>query len=197
MSVTYASSVYLALCGLPTGVLMSLLGPAVDVPNWVDKAEAYYSKAEFGGRQSVCVMKFPETGEASETNPGTLRIRLAASFRRVDVLGADGVAQGFIRPRGPGIGYAMHRSGEQVWALSNRSAVLRRHALSFRHNGVWDVLTPFFWWMNVVCSENGTTHVLGKVGHSTSLWQLWIQPGYDHVDTLAALAFIHLRWWRR
>jgi hypothetical protein len=176
---------------------MNLLGPDIKVPVWADDAQAYYSMVEDGHGDSVRIMKFPEVGEASDSNPGTLCIRLAASFRRVRVVDANGAEHGLIRPRAPAFGYAMHRSGEQIWTLSNRSLVLRRHALNFASDGLWDVRTPFYWWLNVVCSENGFTHALGKVGHSKRFWQLWIQPGYDHVDVLAALAFLHRRWWRR
>lgn len=142
-------------------------------------------------------MSFPETGDASEENPGTLCIRLTAAFRKIRVVGANGIEHGVIRPRGPGFGYAMRRSDEPIWTFSNRSLVLRRHALSFANDGRWDVRTPFYWWMNVVCSENLLTHALGRVGHSKRFWQLWIQPGHDRVEVLAALAFLHRRWWRR
>jgi hypothetical protein len=88
-------------------------------------------------------MKFPESGEASESNPGTLCVRLTPSFRRVHVLGADGSEHGVIRPKGRILGWAMYRSGERIWTLSNRSLVLRRHALTFPSDGLWDVRAPF------------------------------------------------------
>ncbi len=176
---------------------MNILGPEIESPAWANDAEVYYSRIEMGRGDSVRVMKWPETGVPSEENPGKPYLRLAASFRQVRVLAANDTEHGVIRPRAPGFGYAMRRSGELVWVLSNRSLVLRRHALSFASDGQWDVRTPFYWWLNVVCSENGALHVLGRVGPTKRFWQLWIQPGYDRVDVLAALAFLHRRWWRR
>jgi hypothetical protein len=176
---------------------VNILGPDIESPAWASDAEVYYSRIETDPGDSVRVMRFPEVGAASEENPGTLCLRLAPSFRQVRVLGANGTERGVIRPRWPGFGYAMRGSGEVIWTLSNRSLVLRRHALSFASNGHWDVRTPFYWWLNVVCSESGVTHVLGRVGHTKRFWQLWIQPGHDRVEVLAALAFLHRRWWRR
>jgi len=174
-----------------------MFGPDIEPPAWANDAEAYYSRIEAGSGDSVRVMRFPGAGEASEENPGTLCLRLVASFRQVRVLGANDVEHGLIRSRGPGFGYAMLRSGQPIWALSNRSLVLRRHALRFANDGQWDVRTPFFLWMNVVCSEDGVAHALGQVLHTKRFWQLWIQPGYDRLEVLAALAFLHRRWWRR
>jgi hypothetical protein len=180
-----------------TSSLVNIVGPKIEVPAWVNDAEAYYSRIEAGPGDSVRVMRFPEVGKASEENLGTLCLRLAASFRQVRVVGVNSTEYGVIRPRGPGFGYAMRRSGELIWTLSNRSLALRRHALSFASDGQWDVRTPFYWWLNVVCCGARGTHALGRVGHTKRLWLLWIQPGYDRVDVLAALAFLHRRWWRR
>lgn len=175
---------------------MSFLGPEIPTPEWIADARVYYSRIDGDRRDSVRVMKFPDEGDASDTNPGTLRMRLAASFREVRVLDASGNEEGIIRPRGPGFGYAMRRSGRVVWTVSNRSAVMRRHVLEFAGGGSWDVRTPFYWWMNIVCSENGKTHALGQVGPRKWLWFLWIEPGRDTNDVLSALAFMHRRWLR-
>ena len=174
--------------------MVSLLGPDIETPPWIRDAKAYYSRIQ---GDSVRVMRYPEAGNASDENPGTLCLRLDASVRRVRVLGANGNEHGVIRPRGPGIGYAMRGSGQLMWTLWNRSLVLRRHVLSFESGGQWDVRTPFYWWLNVACFENGVTHALGRVGHVKWIWQLWIQPDQDRVEVLAALAFLHRRWWRR
>jgi len=176
---------------------VSILGPDIKRPVWASEAEAYYSRVQDDAGHAVSVMKYPEAGDVSDANPGTLCLRLAASFRKVRVVDACGTEHGVIRPRGPGFGYAMRRSGELMWTLSNRSLVLRRHALRFANDGQWDVRTPFYWWLNVVCSEQGVTHALGRVGPVKRLWQLWVRPGDDRVDVLAALAFLHRRWWRR
>ena len=175
---------------------MNFLGPKIQSPEWIDVASRYYSKIERDWRDSVRVMRPPDEGDASDTNPGTLCMRLAAGFREVRVLDAVGNEEGVIRPRGPGFGYEMRRSGQSVWTVSNRSVFMRRHLLEFSGGGTWDVRTPFFWWMNIVWSEGGKTHALGQVGPRKWLWFLWIEPGRDDRDVLSALAFMHRRWWR-
>jgi len=175
---------------------MNFLGPEIQRPEWIDDARVYYSKIDGDRSDSVRVLRPPDEGDASDTNPGTLCLRLAAGVREVRVLDAAGDEEGIIRSRGPGFGYAMRRSGRVVWTVSNRSAVMRRHALEFAGGGTWDVRTPFYWWMNIVCSEGGQTRALGQVGPRKWLWFLWIEPGRDNHDVLSALAFMHRRWRR-
>ncbi len=176
---------------------MSLLGPEIQTPDWMHRAAHYYSKIEGDSSDSVRVMRPPDDGDASDKNPGTLCLRLDAGFREIRVLDASGNEEGVIRPRAPGLGYAMQRSGNPVWQVSTRSAVMKRHALTFAGADTWDVRTPFFWWMNIVCTQNGATRALGQVGPRKWLWVLWIEPGQDQHDVLSALAFLHRRWWRR
>jgi hypothetical protein len=175
---------------------MNILGPEIKPPEWISDARFYYSKIDTDKRYSVRVMKPPDEGEANDKNPGSLYMYLAASFREVRVQDAAGNEQGIIRPRGPGFGYAMRRSGRVIWTVSNRSVVMRRHALEFAGAGTWDVRTPFYWWMHIVCREGGQTRALGKVGSRKWLWGLWIEPGRDSNDVLSALAFMHRRWLR-
>ncbi len=171
--------------------MMSLMGPDVDIPDWMDRAARYYSMIEDDRRDSVRLM-----GDATEKTPGTLRLRLVAAFRRVRVLDAAGQEIGLIRPRPPGLGFTMRRGGSSVWTVSSRSLVMRRHALTFSNGDRWNVHTPFYWWRNIVAEHGGATHVLGQVGHIKRFWLLWVEPGRDDHDLLAALAFMHRRWWR-
>lgn len=170
---------------------MSLMGPDVDIPDWMDRAARYYSMIETDSGDSVRLM-----GDATEKTPGTLRLRLVAAFRRVRVLDAADQEIGQIRPRPPGLGFTMRRGGSSVWTVSSRSLVMRRHALTFSNGDRWNVLTPFYWWMNIVAKHGGATHVLGQVGPVKRFWFLWVEPGRDDHDLLAALAFMHRRWWR-
>lgn len=181
--------------GRPT--TMNILGPAIQIPDWIDSASRYYSQIEGDWRDSVRLMRPPDEVDASDKNPGTLCLHLVASFREVRVLDATGNEEGVIRPRGPGFGYTMRRGGVPVWTVSTRSLVMRRHVLTFSGGDTWDVRTPFFWWMNVVGTHGGGTRVLGQVGPTKRFWLLWVEPGRDHYDLLSALAFMHRRWWRR
>ena len=171
--------------------MMSLMGPDVDIPDWMDRAARYYSMIEDDRRDSVRLM-----GDATEKTPGTLRLRLVAAFRRVRVLDAAGQEIGLIRPRPPGLGFTMRRGGSSVWTVSSRSMVMRRHALTFSNGDRWNVHTPFYWWLNIVAKHGGATHVLGQMGPVKRYWFLWVEPGRDDNDLLAALAFMHRRWWR-
>ncbi len=180
--------------------MMSLMGPDIYIPDWMDRAARYqyYSMIEtdWGGGDSVRLMKAPAEGDVTEKTPGTLCLRLVAAFRRVRVLDAAGQEIGLIRPRPPGLGFTMRRGGSSVWTVSSRSLVMRRHALTFSNGDRWNVHTPFYWWMNIVAKHGGATHVLGQVGHIKRFWLLWVEPGRDDHDLLAALAFMHRRWWR-
>jgi hypothetical protein len=175
---------------------MNLLGPAVQMPHWMGISARYYSRIDEGWGDPVRVHHFPEVGDASDQNPGDLWLRLVPRFREVAVVDAGGREDAVIRPRFPGLGYTMFRAGLPAWTVSTRSVVMRRHALSFASGEAWDVRTPFFWWMNVVCNHNGETPAVGQVGPSKRFWLLWIGAGKDHRDHLAALAFMHRRWWR-
>jgi hypothetical protein len=176
---------------------MSILGPAIHIPEWMDKASHYYSRIEGNSHDSVRVMRPPDNVDASEANPGTLCLELIPSLREVRVLDSAGTEEGVISAKVPGFGYTMRRGEAPVWTISASSLVMRRHALTFSGGDTWDVHTPFFWWMNVVGSHGGTTHLLGHVGPTKRFWLLWVEPHKDHHDLLSALAFMHRRWWRR
>ena len=175
---------------------MNILGPTIEIPDWMEGASRYYSRIE-GRRDSVRLMRAPDAGDASDENPGTLCWQLVAGFREVLVRDAAGNEAGVIQPRRRRFGYTMHRGGVPVWTVSSRSLVMRQHGLTFSAGSAWDVRTPFFWWMHIVASHDGATHVIGQVGPSKKLWFLWVEPGSDRPDLLSALAFMHRRWWRR
>jgi hypothetical protein len=176
---------------------VSLLGPTIPTPDWIEDARRYYSRIEVDRRDSVQVLTLPEEGDVSDKNPGALCMRLAVEGRDVRVLDAAGHEEGLIRSQGPGLGYSMRRDDLSVWAVSTRSIFMRHHDLRFSDGRTWHVSTPFFWWMNIVCTEDGAPRALGQVGPRKWLWFLWIEPGRDHRDVLSALAFMHRRWWRR
>lgn len=62
---------------------------------------------------------------------------------------------------------------------------------------MWRFHTPFFWWMNVLALESAVPRLVGTVGPTKREWMLWVQPDWDGEDLLAAVAYLHRRWWRR
>jgi hypothetical protein len=176
---------------------MNILGPDIDVPAWAKVPFQYYSQIDSGFGDPVRIMKSPGEGEVSDKNPSSVHLQLVPSFRRIRVQNAEGTEIGVIHPRPFGFGYSMRCAGDLVWTVSNRSLVLRRHALVFGNGRKWDVRTPFYWWLNISCTENAVARVLGKVGPYKWLWMLWVAPDEDSHDVLSAVAFMHRRWWRR
>ncbi|HZW30977.1 MAG TPA: hypothetical protein VFF52_09740 [Isosphaeraceae bacterium] len=172
------------------------------VPAWLEDARWYYT--EIGGEESADpVSVFDATGrdEISSESPGTLCLRLEPrhlASPRVRVLDADGREQGIIRRAGlvPGARYAMHRNGELVWMLSVRSILRRHHALELAHGDSWTFDTPFFWWQNLTGAARGAPRLLGGLVVPTMrVWAMWIEPGWDTFDLLAAVAFMHRQYW--
>jgi hypothetical protein len=111
--------------------MMDILGPTIDIPDWIDRASCDYSRIE-GRRDSVRV-KPPADVDASDENPGTLCLQLVADSREAHVRDAAGNEEGVIWARRPGFGYTMQRGGVPVWTVS---PPLSRHA----HEEVLDPL---------------------------------------------------------
>ena len=170
-------------------------------PAWLDEARRYYS--EIGGESTEPVSVFDASGreEVSSESPGTLCLRLEPRFRTsplVRVLDADGRDEGIIRAEGlvPGVRYAMRRNSELVWTLSVRSIVRRaprsatgewrfvdvRHAILL----VAELDRHRFWRPRL----KG-----GLVVPTKRVWAMYIEPGRDSFDLLAAIAFLHRQWW--
>jgi hypothetical protein len=90
----------------------------------------------------------------------------------------------------------MRRDAELVWVLTVRSVVRRRHTLCPVGGDEWTFDTPFFWWQQLAGSLGGTLRLLGRVGPTKRLWFMVIEPGSDTPEVLAAVAFMHRKWWR-
>ncbi len=168
-------------------------------PAWLDDARWYYSLIGEGSAQPVSVFDATDCDEVTSEPPGTLCLRLEPRFRyspRMRVLDADGREEGIIRPEGlvPGVRYAMRRDGGLVWTLSVRSIVRKRHALKLANNDLWTFHTPFFWWYHLMGTTLGVPRLVGTVGPGLWVWQMWIEPGRDTIDLLAAVAFMHRQW---
>jgi hypothetical protein len=172
------------------------------MPAWMDEARWYYS--EIGGEESadpVSVFNASGLDEVNSESSGTLLVRLEARYLsspRVRVLDADGREQGIICSVGlvPCVRYAMCRNGELVWKLSVRSIVRKRHVLELANGDSWTFDTPFFWWQNLTGTALGAPRVFGGLVVPTkSVWAMWIEPGRDTFDLLAAVAFLHRQYW--
>jgi hypothetical protein len=172
------------------------------MPAWLDEAHWYYSA--IGGEESadsVSVFDASDLDEANNDSPGTLCLRLEARFLsspRVRVLDADGREQGIIRSEGlvPCVRYAMRRNGELAWKLSVRSIVRKRHVLELANGDSWTFDTPFFWWQNLTGTAFGAPRLFGGLVVPTKrVWAIWIEPGRDTCDLLAAVAFLHRQYW--
>ncbi len=170
-------------------------------PAWMDHARWYYS--EIGGEESadpVCVFDASDREEVNRESPGTLFLQLEPRYLaspRVRVLDAGGREQGFIRSEGllPCLRYAMRRDGELVWMLSGRSIVRKRHVLVLANGDSWTFHTPFFWWQNLSGTTSGALGLFGGNGPTKRYWLVWIEPGKDSFDLLAAVAFLHRQYW--
>jgi hypothetical protein len=168
------------------------------MPDWLDDARWYYSMIGEESAQPVSVFS-SEDDKVSSESPGTLCLRLEPRFRyssRLRVLDAGGREQGIIRSDGlvPFARYAMRRNREMVWKLSVRSIVRKRHALELANGDSWTFDTPFFWWQNLTGTACGAPRLFGHVASVMWIWLMWIEPGRDTFDVLAAVAFMHRQW---
>lgn len=172
------------------------------MPAWLNDARWYYSLIGPESALPVSVFDATDCDEVSEESPGTLCLRLEPQYRyspRVRVLDAGGREVGTIRPAGlvPGVRYVMSRNGNPVWTLSVRSIVRKRHALVMVDGDGWAFYTPFIWWYGLMGTILGVPSLLGTVGPNWwGVWQMWIEPGRDTSDLLAAIAFMHRQWSR-
>ena len=167
-------------------------------PPWVTEARHCYSRIGPERTDPVTVFRVEANVEVSEEKPGTECLHLRPASRSVVVLSAAGREEGVIRAERilPIRRYVMRRNGNRVWALSNRSFVHKRHVLDPGDGETWTFDTPFFWWQHLTGSIGGVPKLLGYVGPSKRFWLMWIEPGRDTDDLLAAVALMHRNWWR-
>jgi hypothetical protein len=172
-------------------------------PAWLDDARVYYSEiGEPDSGEPISVFAVPaEVDEVNGESSGTLYLRLQPHSYlspRVRVLDAGGREEGIICSEWlvPGVRYAMYRNGELVWKLSVRSIVRKRHVLELANGVSWTFDTPFFWWQNLTGTASGAARLLGGlVMPTTKAWGMWVEPGWDTFDVLAAVALLHSQYW--
>jgi len=137
-------------------------------------------------------------GDVSSERPGSLVLRLEPRFRATRVLDAEARERGVIRREGvvPGRRFVLRREGAVVWALTVRSLVRKRHRLEAADGVAWTFDTPFFWWQHLTGTVDGVPGLVGQIGPATQFWGWEVEPGRDTFDLLAAVAFMHWKWWR-
>lgn len=165
-------------------------------PGWWPDAHWYYSRIEHRPAGTVNVLS-PADGEVSATNPGTLILRLEARTRVTRIVHANGREGGVIQSNGwmPGFRFVLCREESVPWVLSVRSMLRKRHRLEVTGGDVWTFDTPFFWWQHLTGTVRGRSSLIGRVGPSKALWGWAVEPERDTVDILAAVAFMHWKWW--
>jgi hypothetical protein len=167
-------------------------------PVWLDDARRYYSRIEEGEAQPVSVFDAGDNEVISGESPGTLCLYLEPRSRyspRLRVLDAGGRERGLIRREGPvpGLRYAMLRDGDLAWTLTVKSIVRRRHALEMADGRSWRFDTPFFS-LSLTGTSLGAPRLIGVVPRTIHYWLVWIEPGWESLDLLAAVAFLHWQW---
>ena len=167
-------------------------------PAWLQSWRFYYSRIQGGRRDPVAIFAGDGSSELSERNPGRLVIRLEPQAPGLRVLAANSQTLGSIQHEGvfPFRRSVMVKEGALVWTLSVRSLVGKRYVLQLADGDRWTFDTPFFWWQRLAGSVRHAPAVVGEVGPTKQFWMLWIQPGKDSIELLAAIARMHRQWWR-
>jgi len=166
-------------------------------PTWLSSGRRYYSKVGLESNDPVTVFSTGDE-DVSHEKPGTPCVYLEPGSRLVHVLDTDQKERGTIRSDGlmPLGRHVMCQGTEVLWGLSVRSVVRKRHTLCPVVGDQWTFNTPFFWWQQLSGSVSGTPRLLGTVGPTKRLWFMMIEAGRDTPDVLAAVAFMHRKWWR-
>ena len=165
---------------------------------WLDGPANYCSVIGEEPSQPVNVFDWRDVSRVTDESPGPMSLRLEARSRcspRMRAIGAGGQEIGFIRRDGivPRMRYAMHRAGQRVWTLSVRSIFRSRYLIELSNGESWMFGTPFFS-IQVVGSTQSIRRLFGNVGSANCVWLIWIEPGWDSIDLLAAVAFMHRQW---
>lgn len=167
-------------------------------PGWLNDAQQwYYSQIDYRPRR-VTILAAADGQEVSDGTPGTPILRLDLRFGTARIVGVDERDHGVIRSEGtvPGLRFTMRRNDTLVWALTVRSIVRKRHQLAITDGDTWTFDTPFYWWQHLTGAVAGEPKLLGGVGPSKQYWGFWVEPARDTPDLLAAVAFMHWKWWR-
>jgi hypothetical protein len=170
------------------------MGPAWlhSTPYW------YYTHIELGSPDVVSVRRAAADQQVSDRSPGALVLRIHPHRGMTPIFNGDGLESGSIRPEGiiRNLRFVMRRKGATVWVLTVRSFVRTRHRLQIVDGDVWTFDTPFFWWRQLTGTVSGHERLVGRVGPTKRHWGFSLDADGDTADLLAAVAFMHWKWWR-
>lgn len=165
---------------------------------WLRSGHRYHSRIGPDSTDPVTIFRAGDE-DASNEGPGIPCVHLAPVSRSiVRVFDADKNDRGTIRSEGfrPLGRYVMRRNTELIWVLSVGSIVRKRHTFCPVVGDRWTFDSPFFWWQQLAGSVDGTPRLVGEVGPTKRVWLMTIEAGFDAPDVLAAIAFMHRKWWR-
>jgi hypothetical protein len=167
-------------------------------PEWLRSAPYwYYTHIEMGSPDVVTVRRAAADQLVSDRSPGTPVLRLHPHRGTTPIFAGDGLERGSIRPEGifRGLRFVMRREGTPVWVLTVRSFVRKRHRLEIIDGDVWTFDMPFFLRRHLTGTVSGHERLLGRVGPTMRHWGFSVDADRETVDFLAAVAFMHWKWW--
>lgn len=166
-------------------------------PEWLDSAPHwYYSHIVSDSVVRVC-RALPDQ-EVSDLRPGELILQLRTRRRRTTIYDVDKADHGSIRSEGfmAGLRFVMRRGGAPVWVLTVRSFVRKRHRLEICGGDEWIFDTPFYWWQHLTGTVGQREGLRGGLGPTTRHWGFCVDTQRESADILAAVAFMHWKWWQ-
>lgn len=164
-------------------------------PEWFEGAHHwYYAHIETGSPCVISVRRAPRDQDVSDQEPGTLVLQLRPARGITKIVDIEGFDRGRIRRVGI-LRYVLRRDDATIWVLTVRSPVRRRHHLKMVGGDAWTFDTPFFLRQSVRGAVNGQERLLGGVGPTKRHWGFVVDADRSSVDLLAAVAFLHWKWW--
>src|SRR5262245_37809558 len=109
----------------------------LQVPQWLDTAESYYSQILGGASDPVTVYSYADGQEVSSTAPGRPRLHLVRSPGGMVVRDGDQQEIGIIKFAVPGVRYVMSQGDRVVWTLSVRSWLRKHWCLDVAGSETW------------------------------------------------------------
>ena len=164
-------------------------------PQWFEGAPHwYYTHIETGSPSVISVRRAPRDQEVSDQAPGMLVLQLRPARGITKIFDVEGFDRGSIRREGL-LRYVLRRNDTAIWSLTVRSLVRKRHEFQMIGGDAWTFDTPFFLRQSVRGAVSGQERLLGGVGPTKRHWGFVVDADRSSLDLLAAVAFLHWKWW--